>query len=188
MAEDRRVRKTKNQIKLSFCKLFEETEFEKITVKGIALLADISRRTFYLHYKDIYDLIEQIEQDFIQDFNEMVSNWDFEILMTQNTTVMEQILNYIYENIQLCKAMVKYGDTHFLEEIFKTAKEYILKQYPTIMENENKEKFEIIFLYISGGLLSVVREWLKDGLSMGYDDVVKILHKLIASSFQAMST
>ena len=65
MAEktDRRVRKTKNQLKLGLAKLMQQKSIKEITVKELVNEVDINRSTFYLHYTDIYDLLHSIEDE-----------------------------------------------------------------------------------------------------------------------------
>lgn len=70
---DLRIQKTKNNIFNAYIELREKKPIEKITVKELTDNAQISKQTFYLHYKDIYDLTEQIEQEFIQDILKDIS-------------------------------------------------------------------------------------------------------------------
>ncbi|WP_425524836.1 TetR/AcrR family transcriptional regulator [Bacillus atrophaeus] len=63
---DRRSIKTKSAIKHAFLKLLHEKEINKITVSDLSKKADISRGTFYLHYKDVFDLYEQIEDEIFE--------------------------------------------------------------------------------------------------------------------------
>jgi len=62
---DRRVRKTKSQLRSCLSILLETKKIQNITVKELAQMADINRGTFYLHYKDVYDLLEHIQKDFL---------------------------------------------------------------------------------------------------------------------------
>ena len=64
---DLREKKTKRSIKQAFLQLREQKPLERITIKELAELAEISKATFYLHYKDIYDLSGQLETEVIQD-------------------------------------------------------------------------------------------------------------------------
>ena len=57
---DQREIKTKRAIKNAFLMLRAQKPIEKITIRELAALAEISKATFYLHYQDIYDLSEQI--------------------------------------------------------------------------------------------------------------------------------
>ena len=63
--EDKRIIKTKKYLKDTLIELLDEMPFEKITVTMLCQKADISRITFYSHYDDKYDLVEDIFQDMI---------------------------------------------------------------------------------------------------------------------------
>ena len=60
---DRRVRRTRSLLLDAFFSLLESKSYKDITVKELCDVADINRGTFYLHFKDIYDMVEQIEQE-----------------------------------------------------------------------------------------------------------------------------
>lgn len=62
-APDRRVVRTRKAIRQAFLTLMQETEYQKITITGIAREADIDRKTFYLHYQSVEDLANEIVQD-----------------------------------------------------------------------------------------------------------------------------
>ena len=74
---DRRVRKTRKLLKEALVALMTEKDFRKITVTELTKKADINRGTFYLHYFDIYDLLEEMENealDYIKKIIEKYSN------------------------------------------------------------------------------------------------------------------
>lgn len=60
---DIRVKKTRSSIINAFLKLRSGKALEKITIKELAEEAQINKATFYLHYKDIYDLSDSIENE-----------------------------------------------------------------------------------------------------------------------------
>ena len=62
---DRRVKYTKNIIKTTFLKKLEEKDINKITVSEICKDADVNRATFYRYYLDVYDLLDNIETEFV---------------------------------------------------------------------------------------------------------------------------
>lgn len=53
---DLRQIKTKNALCSAFLELRAHKELSKITIKELCELAQVSKATFYLHYRDIYDL------------------------------------------------------------------------------------------------------------------------------------
>ena len=56
---DRRVRRTRAQLRRALTELLEEKDIRSVTVRELTERADVNRGTFYAHYSDIYDLVEQ---------------------------------------------------------------------------------------------------------------------------------
>ena len=54
---DRRVSKTKSQVRKGLAHLMMEKSIGEITVKELVDEVDINRSTFYLHYSDIPTLL-----------------------------------------------------------------------------------------------------------------------------------
>ena len=63
--QDRRVRKTRQQLRRCLAILLKEKKIQEITVREIMEMADLNRGTFYLHYRDVFDLLEQIEKELL---------------------------------------------------------------------------------------------------------------------------
>lgn len=57
--------KTKENIQKSFVQLLKEKSFIKVSVQDIAKVSGINRGTFYLHYFDKYDLLDQMEENLL---------------------------------------------------------------------------------------------------------------------------
>lgn len=68
---DRRITKSKNAIQSAFLEMLLESGFDAITVKELTEKADISRKTFYLHYMDKHDLLNEIVNETIKDLTEL---------------------------------------------------------------------------------------------------------------------
>lgn len=62
---DLRIQRTRKNIINAFIELRASKPLEKITIKELSDLAFINKATFYTHYKDIYDLAEQLENEAI---------------------------------------------------------------------------------------------------------------------------
>lgn len=62
---DMRAMKTRRNIHNAFLSIRSKKSLEKITVKELCDKAEISKATFYLHYKDIYDLSEQLQMEVV---------------------------------------------------------------------------------------------------------------------------
>ena len=60
---DRRVKKTKKQLRLALMHLMTQKSAKSISVRELAEQADINRSTFYIHYKDVNDLLLHLEDE-----------------------------------------------------------------------------------------------------------------------------
>ena len=68
---DRRVRKTKALLLKGLTQLMEEKDVNHISVRELTDLVDLNRGTFYLHYRDIFDMVNQVEDELFQQFDEL---------------------------------------------------------------------------------------------------------------------
>jgi len=73
---DLREKKTKRNIRNAFIELRSKKPLERISIKELAELAEISKATFYLHYKDIYDLSENLQKEVIENVLGCISRPD----------------------------------------------------------------------------------------------------------------
>ena len=70
--EDRRVRRTKKMLTQALTKLMQEKQVKDMTVKELTELADMNRGTFYLYYKDVYDMLERLEDNLFASLDQIL--------------------------------------------------------------------------------------------------------------------
>ena len=68
---DRRIAKSQKAIQGAFLEMLLDTGFDSITVKDITEKADVSRKTFYLHYVDKFDLLNTIVNDQLDELQDI---------------------------------------------------------------------------------------------------------------------
>lgn len=88
---DLRVKKTKKAIKTTFLELLESKPVSKITVTELAKKAEINKATFYLHYKDIFDLYQKSLCEYLVEVASQITFMD--LFFTDN----EQFAEKLYE-------------------------------------------------------------------------------------------
>ncbi len=71
---DRRTQKTKEIIKLSLLKIMEKKSFSKISVTEICQHSNINRGTFYLHYFDLNDVLDEILEEIISSSSSVIDH------------------------------------------------------------------------------------------------------------------
>lgn len=68
MREDRRTEYTERAIKQAYLSILREDPDHLPSVKHVCDVANLNRGTFYLHYLDILDLQEKLEEEFAEEF------------------------------------------------------------------------------------------------------------------------
>ena len=103
---DKRIIKTKNNIKQTLIKMLAEKPFEDITVKELCERAETSRITFYTHYSDKHELVCDIFEDMKQK-----AYADFHRLQDENNTQGDIVVDYL--NILDCILDTYYENYEF---------------------------------------------------------------------------
>lgn len=65
-ATDRRVLRTKKNIRQTFLQLLSEKSLTQLTVKELSEQADINRKTFYMYYSNIEEILFELEDELVQ--------------------------------------------------------------------------------------------------------------------------
>lgn len=171
---DRRVKYSLMVIKESFIKLLGQKPISKITIKEICDDADVNRATFYAHYSDQYDLMDQIEQELIDGINRYLNGKDLNVISEAPVEMLEKILEYIKENAELFDLLLNLnGDLQFQREVTK-----IIGQQHFSAMTADQENSEYMFLFYASGSIGVIQKWLKDGMKKPAGELAELILKL----------
>ena len=103
---NRRTLITKRILKESLLELMQTKSISKITIKEICDLSDMSRSTFYLHYQDQFELLEDIEKEVLKQTFQNLQALDKESTALESIeiflriTLKEQPLNHIIHDFK----------------------------------------------------------------------------------------
>ncbi len=172
---DRRSRKTKNTLKQIFIHLLQRKEIEKISVTELCRLADINRSTFYLHYCDIYALLEDTERDCLEEFDLLVEHISSQEIAPDQVTRM--ILKYIYNQKELlCLFILKSRHDDFWQminqKVISLFKTKMLQNYQ-IPKHISEDEFDDMILFYTYGFYVIYRKWLSNNCKEDIDTIVK---------------
>ena len=107
MKTDRRVKYTKKLLTDSLVGLLQHRHISSITVKELCELADINRSTFYTHYRDAADLLNQIEAEVYENMKRHVEKQGYkEEALPVSQQMLTSILEYAKGNAELFKALL----------------------------------------------------------------------------------
>lgn len=145
------MRNIESKIKETFLDLIQETSIEKIDVKKLCSILNITRQTFYYHYTSIYDVIYAIYLD---------SNIEIEA-SSEPLKIIIPLINYIYDQEYFNKEVAKSNASDALKEfIFSYFSSSILYYLDNKKISETTKRS--IARFLANGLSSEVILFLND--------------------------
>ncbi|NDR77588.1 TetR/AcrR family transcriptional regulator [Fructilactobacillus sanfranciscensis] len=127
---ENKVRKTNTvgDIKKAFVNLINEKGIRDINVTDITRMAGIGRGTFYTHFTDINDLLENIESELMDkletDLSDVIPDAMQWLIVEKGAGVpapfIIETLNNFYQNREMIAALLsEQGDPYFLNKVKK---------------------------------------------------------------------
>ena len=162
---DRRVRKTRRILRECLTRLLKEKKIQDITVRELAEMADINRGTFYLHYKDVFDLLEQIEQELTKELEEILDHHSVEELLSRPSLLFSDLYPAVQENADIITILIgENGDLNFVNRIKEILRDRCLKKWLTSNYSCSTDLLEAYSAFISSSCVGIVQYWLETGM------------------------
>ena len=184
MKTDARVRYTKMVIKNSLVKLLAEKPLTKVTVKEICELSEINRATFYKYYCDPYDLLDKMEQEFLEELENNVSQSIYKGFKETITFILVSIKaeGELYQTL-----FSENGDPHFPARIFASCyKKYISIENNKQFQELNSSEKKWLFYFIAQGCSGILSQWIENGMKEPINEVADFADNLIKSTLKSL--
>ena len=150
---DRRTKRTQKLIRNNFIDLMVKKPINEITIQEISDRADINRRTFYLHYTDIYDLLSKTEDYVMEHFSQMLA--EFEAPSDQSVigaTFFKVVMDYIEKNQKMIGVLCRNPDSKLMQKLIELTVDNGRKVIPF----EHPENAEYILNYCCWGMVGIL--------------------------------
>jgi len=176
MKSDRRVTYTKMVLKKSLLETIYEKPVSKITVKEICEKADINRATFYSHFNDVYDMLNQIENELYETIKRTVDkSWRANSL----AELLTGVCNDIKLNEDVCKAVLSdNGDKDFLNRALFVARDKCVSDWKTAAPEADTETLEKIYTFFSYGSAAIVLSWVRSGMEESPKEIASFIEQI----------
>lgn len=179
--EDRRVKYTKMVLRDSLIQLLGQKELSHITIKEICDTADINRATFYAHYADQYDLLEQIENELFNNIHVYLSAHEQEgyprnvTELNATISMVTDIFDYIKANAPLFKLLLNdRGNLSFQKRIMTLVYDPYFSQLSQ-GSTLGKDEMEYVYAFALTGCVGAVQTWLDNGMPQSSRIIAEML-------------
>ena len=160
---DRRVRKTKSQLKTGLAQLMREKSIREITVKELVDAVDINRSTFYLHYSDIPGLLAEVENEMMEEMQRAIREHPIDPGKDTVYYFIQDLFHVLDENRQIASALVgPHGDIGFVHKLEQLLEEKSRESLAALVPEKTGE-MKYFYSYCLNGCLGFVKTWLETG-------------------------
>lgn len=167
--------------------LLEKKDFEYITIKEVCKEAKVNRSTFYLHYENIMDLVQEtvefMNKQFLgyfkqNDFIDKIQTSKIDELYLIDDHYLNPYLNYIKDNKKLFKITLAKTETLNLNKSYQQLYLHILDPIMNRYQINQKERKYIVAFYING-IMAIIKEWLKEDCKESQEEILELIKKCV---------
>lgn len=169
---DKRNASANEKIKSVFLDLIGKYNIKEITVTEICQRSEINRSTFYKYFENVYDLLEKLEADIVNDVRQKLCE-DFN--MQKLFLKLEDIEQNDLQNL----ASIYKEDPLFARNLGNIGYEAVLSYIETNYEKFSKIQTEYVSKFIAAGCSSMIRNWLISGGSISSKEMIDLIPELM---------
>ncbi|MGO4545550.1 TetR-like C-terminal domain-containing protein [Paenibacillus sp. 2TAB23] len=170
---DPRIVRTRQLLRDAFIELLQEIDIEKISVNRLAERATINRVTFYLHYRDIPDMLEKMADEMVEDIQQVLNDTPLHLNPNSNEEeswpMLVNLLEHLSKHSKFYKVILAtHRTTVFSDRLLKllaglVADRLEKKEVDSVRSSLNIQK-DIAIWYGSSALIGTIIAWLRNDM------------------------
>ena len=179
--KDRRIGRTKKMIKDTLLSLLQEQKINQISITELCNKADINRKTFYNHYPDIRNVLDEIEDDYINKYLSYLNKENILYDLADPYPFISRLTDEITQNTDLYLIISKADEYFYLKEKVKD----ILSKYLNNIAQQNPQIDHELFLFyidfITAGMAAVYQQWLVSNNPMDKEKLSRLICEVVCN-------
>ncbi len=168
---DKRVVRTKKAIRSALFRIMENKDIADITISELTAEANVNRRTFYTHYRNITDILTEVETDFVAALKQLADNFD-----PQDYEESTYKLFLEFDNLISCEFNLRGVLMSRLKSIIKRSAETIVEY----ISRKRGSDATIVSAFISGGFFNVYIEYINSGGTLTVEHAARVASKMVS--------
>ena len=165
--------------------LLEKKDFEYITIKEICDTAGVNRSTFYLHYENTFDLLQEtaryiLDQHYAyyssdtKGITERFVNCELRDLVFITSEYLTPYLNFIKDNQRIFKVSIKQFNSLNMGDVYGRMFDNIFNPILERFHIPENERSYMMKFYLTG-VYAIVMEWLDNNCSDDMETVTQVI-------------
>jgi AcrR family transcriptional regulator len=185
-SEYKNFTRNRNAIRLAFADLMlKYGDINKITIMEIVKVAQISRGTFYSHYKSIDEVILDIGKEFGEKLKILLEKYNNENYLINSLPYFEELHDFLNKNKELYIKLLQAGQGPVISQYIKTAVYSSMYEMPILRDqyiDQERFKFDLNF-FVSGSVQVVLDNLVDSNLQINRDRIVNMINNKFIEIF-----
>lgn len=178
---DRRFKRTRRLLMDALVALAQRDGYDAVTIREIAIQADISYSTFFRHYRDKDELLTSILQNAIAEMRDLMQN------RSSETEDGRLIFRHVSQNEALYRTLLGgQNSSAMVQKVQQVIMTEILANRPT-SQSESEIPAEIVANHIAASVLALVKWWLDNGMPYSPERMGAIYNRLIMEPIKQLA-
>jgi AcrR family transcriptional regulator len=187
--EDRRVRRTKRMLREALVGLVVEKGYDRVTVQDVLDRADLSRATFYAHYRDKDDLLVGSLEELADALRAAMASFARPELRERDLVPTRALFEHVAAQRRLYRGLMG-------SRAGAVLRRHVRQHFTALAQAHFREvsaargvtpivPVEVLAQYAGGGLLGLLTWWLESDTPMPADELAALFEHLTVPSIQA---
>ena len=169
---DRRVRKTKRQLRLALMKLMAEKSVKDISVRELAAIADINR-----------------EDELADGLTVVCRRHNAKDSEGKTYPYLMELYQFIQQNSDLCHVLLgKNGDIAFTDRICHILRDEFLYDFLAYYYPNDPEMLDYFCSFIVSGNMSLALTWIDNGMKQTPEEMAVLAGEIIMHGVKVLET
>ena len=161
---DRRTQRTRRNIVDAYVRIASKHTGGLITVTSVAREADIKRSTFYLHFKDVADLHEAIENEVFNNLLNIVCSNNLEDIKRDSLPLFVELFTYFDRHSEILVILLDiHGSITANRRLGKVIEQKLQTEWKSIFPYGEDRENEYYASFMINGVIGVLQSWIETG-------------------------
>ena len=165
----------------------QRKKIQDITVRELAEMADINRGTFYLHYKDVFDLMDQIKNELIEEVESVLTHHPVPELVARPSLALSELFPLVQENAEIVSILIgENGDLNFVNRLKRIVSEKCLKGWLDLKCSSDPDTLAAFSAFIVSGCVGTVQYWIESGMKESTEQMAILTEDFILKGIRVL--
>ena len=185
--KNRSVQRTQALLKDGLTELMMTKPVQNITVRELTDYVNLNRGTFYLHYKDIPDLLEHMENAMLDEFVDITNAHQPQDMNGKPFPLICDLYKFLEKNAEFVKlVLVTNQEYKFKERLKKIIQERCMNDWIEVFDNADSKLSEIYSSYVLSGCIGIIENWIQNGTRQSPEELARYTEDIMLNGLNIL--